>query len=152
MRPNPHITSITTLTLAIAMATAAAGATLGGHRNARPVALANLEAPVVSLRAHTLDRSPRQQGVEPGSGEWATATRPGAARSGLDLTDASGHGQPIVAPVIVRVTTPQAGFDWGDAGIGAAAALGISMIALAAALAITQWRPRRTPQPPGGMR
>lgn len=150
MRPNPHITSITTLTLAIAMGTAAAAATLGGPRNARPVALANLQTAVVSLRAGTLERRPRLQGVEPGAGEYATATRPGAARSGLDLTDASGHGQPIVAPVIVRVMTPQAGFDWGDAGIGAAAALGISMIALAAGLAIAQRRARGTPQPPGG--
>jgi hypothetical protein len=149
MRPNHHITSITALTLAIG--TAAAAATLGGPRDASPVALANVQTAVVSLRAGMLERRPRPQGIEPGFGEYVTATTPEAARSGLDLTDASGHGQPIVAPVIVRVMTPQAGFDWGDAGIGAAAALGISMLALAAGVAIAQRRARGTRQPPGGM-
>ncbi len=151
MRPNPHITSITTLTVAIAIGTAAAAATLGGLRDASPVAPANLKTAVVSLRAGTLEHRPRVQGVEPSFAEYATATTPRAAPSGRDLTDPGGHGQPIVAPVIVRVMTPQAGFDWGDAGIGAAAALGISMIALAAGLAITRRRARGTRQPPEGV-
>lgn len=45
--------------------------------------------------------------------------------------------------VIVRTSDPNDGFDWGDAGIGAAGALGLSAIGLAGALTITQRRTRR---------
>ncbi len=44
---------------------------------------------------------------------------------------------------IVRVSTHS--FDWGDAGIGAAAGIGISMLVLGAALLITS--SRREPKP-----
>ncbi len=44
---------------------------------------------------------------------------------------------------IVRVSAP-GGFDWGDAGIGAAAALGLVMLAFAARTA-TVGKHRRTP-------
>jgi hypothetical protein len=45
--------------------------------------------------------------------------------------------------VIVRTSAPNNGFDWGDAGIGAAGAVGLSALGLAGALAITQHRTRR---------
>jgi hypothetical protein len=48
------------------------------------------------------------------------------------------------APTIVRVTAPGSGFDWGDAGIGAAGGFALSMAGLGAALAISQNRARRT--------
>jgi hypothetical protein len=48
-------------------------------------------------------------------------------------------------PVIVRVTTPNSGFDWGDAGIGAAGGIALSMIGLGGALAVSQHRTHRTP-------
>lgn len=44
---------------------------------------------------------------------------------------------PGPAPTIVRVTVPS-GFDWGDAGIGAAGGFALSMLGLGAALAISQ--------------
>jgi len=47
-------------------------------------------------------------------------------------------------PAVVRVTTPDHGFDWGDAGIGAAGGLAISLIGIGAALAISHSRSRRT--------
>ena len=50
------------------------------------------------------------------------------------------------ATQIVRVTTPS-GFDWGDAGIGAAGGLALSILGLGAALTITQRR-ARPPSPP----
>ena len=50
------------------------------------------------------------------------------------------------ATQIVRVTTPS-GFDWGDAGIGAAGGLALSMLGIGAALTITQRRARH-PSPP----
>jgi hypothetical protein len=39
------------------------------------------------------------------------------------------------APTIVRVIAPSSGFDWVDAGIGAGAGLGISLVALGGTLA-----------------
>ncbi len=54
--------------------------------------------------------------------------------------------QPIVPtsqPTIVRVSSPGAGFDWGDAGIGAAGGFALSLIGLGGALAISQSRSRR---------
>jgi hypothetical protein len=49
-------------------------------------------------------------------------------------------------PGVVAVATPQTGFDWGDAGIGAAAGFILAMLGLGAALVISQRRPRRSSQ------
>jgi hypothetical protein len=47
-------------------------------------------------------------------------------------------------PTIVRVNAPSnIGFDWGDAGIGAAGGLAVSMLSIGAGLAISQRRERR---------
>ena len=46
---------------------------------------------------------------------------------------------------IVHVIAPQSGFDWGDAGIGAASGLAISMFGVGAAFAITSQRRTRHP-------
>lgn len=45
--------------------------------------------------------------------------------------------------VVVRVTSPSTGFDWGDAGIGAAGGIALAMVGLGGALAVSQNRPRR---------
>jgi hypothetical protein len=47
----------------------------------------------------------------------------------------------------VRVITPTGGFDWGDAGIGVAGGVALSMIGLAGALAVSQRRTRRSKGP-----
>jgi hypothetical protein len=52
---------------------------------------------------------------------------------------------------IVRVPNPSTGFDWGDAGIGAAGALGLAALAVAGGLAITQRRARRTTRMPSAI-
>ena len=52
---------------------------------------------------------------------------------------------PGPAPTIVHVTTPS-GFDWGDAGIGAAAGLAIALVAVGCTLAASR---RRHHGPPG---
>jgi hypothetical protein len=46
------------------------------------------------------------------------------------------------APTIVRVTTPDDGFDWRDAGIGAAGGFALSMIGMGGALVVSA---RRSP-------
>ena len=43
---------------------------------------------------------------------------------------------------VVRIQTPPNGFDWGDAGIGAAGGLALAMIGVGGALAVSQRRPR----------
>jgi hypothetical protein len=50
-----------------------------------------------------------------------------------------------VSPTIVRVTAPSRGFDWGDAGIGAAGGFALSMIAIGGVLAVSQHRTRSSP-------
>ena len=45
-------------------------------------------------------------------------------------------------PLIITVPRPN-GFDWGDAGIGAAGGLALSMIALGGTLAVSRHRGRR---------
>jgi hypothetical protein len=53
-----------------------------------------------------------------------------------------GHGNPNAPATVVRVVAPNHGFDWGDAGIGAASSLALAMIGLGGALAISQTRAR----------
>ena len=47
-------------------------------------------------------------------------------------------------PAVVRIQTPQSGFDWGDAGIGAAGGIALAMLGLAGAVVISHHRPRRS--------
>ena len=51
---------------------------------------------------------------------------------------------PASAPqAVIRIQTPPNGFDWGDAGIGAAGGLALATIGLGGALVVSQ-RPRRS--------
>ena len=43
-------------------------------------------------------------------------------------------------PAVVRISSPGAGFDWSDAGIGAAGGFALSMIAIGGALVVSQRR------------
>lgn len=49
-----------------------------------------------------------------------------------------------VATTTPTVKAPGSGFDWGDAGIGAASGIGLSMLVLAGALTLSQRRARRS--------
>jgi hypothetical protein len=53
----------------------------------------------------------------------------------------------VTRATIVRFQAPASGFDWGDAGIGAAGGLALSMIGLGGALAVSQHHTRRTRHP-----
>lgn len=67
-------------------------------------------------------------------------------KSLIPLTTPSGDGtsRPASAPqAVVQVQTPPSGFDWGDAGIGAAGGVAIAMLGLGGTLLISQG-PRRT--------
>lgn len=61
------------------------------------------------------------------------------------LSQATQATHPVSPPAtIVHVTARDSGFDWGDAGIGAAGGFALSMVGLGGALAISQNRGRRT--------
>ena len=67
------------------------------------------------------------------------------ASSPATNTGASAIANKATAPqAIVRVQVPQSGFDWGDAGIGAAGGLALAMLGLGGGLVISHQRPRRT--------
>ena len=51
---------------------------------------------------------------------------------------------PAAPPAVVQVQAPQNGFDWGDAGIGAAGGVALALLGVGGALAISQHRPQRT--------
>jgi hypothetical protein len=75
------------------------------------------------------------------------AIAPDAASARLDLNPTPTTTTPSQPAVqIVRVSAPEA-FDWGDAGIGAAGALGLSTLAVGSALVIAARR-HRTPGTP----
>jgi hypothetical protein len=59
-------------------------------------------------------------------------------------TTAGSIAKASAAPSAVRVQAPATGFDWGDAGIGAASGLALSLIGLGGALVVSQHRNRNT--------
>ena len=80
------------------------------------------------------------------------------ANSSGQLDGVAGHpnqekrinsGTSVSAPAtIVRISSPAGGFDWGDAGIGAAGGFALSMIGIGGALVVTQRRTGRTETSP----
>ena len=71
----------------------------------------------------------------------AIAPAQASARFELNPRPATSTPSPQPAVQIVRVSTP-GGFDWGDASIGAAGALGLSMAAIGGGLVIAARRTR----------
>jgi hypothetical protein len=64
--------------------------------------------------------------------------------SGAATTQGTKPSHSVSPPaVIVRVAAPS-GFDWGDAGIGAAGGLALAMVGLGGTVAVSQSRARRT--------
>jgi hypothetical protein len=69
------------------------------------------------------------------------AIAPAQATARFELNPRPTTTSPQPAVQIVRVSTP-GGFDWGDASIGAAGALGLSMAAIGSGLVIAARRTR----------
>jgi hypothetical protein len=68
-----------------------------------------------------------------------SAITPAAATAARPI-DSGGATPTTQATPIVRVIAPQTGFDWGDAGIGAAGGLALSMLGIGGALVISSQR------------
>jgi hypothetical protein len=137
MHLNQHISTALVFALAIAPASAAVGQAAGAGRGLRP------SPEPQALTAHagpTGPRPPQRRTAQPASDTHAAGGATDSPRPRPELTHSGSNGDPLVAPVVVRVSTPSGGFDWGDAGIGAAGTLGIVILALAGALAVMQRR------------
>jgi hypothetical protein len=117
MLPNHHLKKAAALTLAV-------GAILPAAATAKPIG-ADPTGAVSTNPAATANRPPA-----------TVYSRPD--KSMIRVTT------PETAPeAVVRIQTPSNGFDWGDAGIGAAGGLALSVIAVGGALAVSQRRSRR---------
>jgi hypothetical protein len=93
---------------------------------------------------------PQTATVHPNADEQTPVAAARGAGPPAEIIGRGGRGFSDTPATIVRVTTPS-GFDWGDAGVGAAGALGLAMLTGAGALVITQRRTRRTTRSPGAI-
>jgi hypothetical protein len=121
-------------TALLVLSLAAAGAPAASARPAGP------EAAGPAHHARAL-YSRQDKSVLPPNELASSAATTSGPRS--EVVSGGGYGSGTAAPV-VRVTSPSTGFDWGDAGIGAAGGIALSMIGLGGALAVSQNRGRRT--------
>lgn len=122
----------TAAALAFAQGATGAAAAAGGATVSSPTVLPNPDEQILAVSSSlTHAGRPVVQTVRPNPDEQVLIDAP---------------KQPIAGTpaVIVRVTNTKIGFDWGDAGIGAASALGLSLIALTSWLAVSHRRARRT--------
>ena len=72
-----------------------------------------------------------------------SAYREGELAAAFD-TAATAANKAGAPQAVVRIQTPQSGFDWGDAGIGAVGGLALAMLGVGGGLVISHQRPRRT--------
>lgn len=86
---------------------------------------------------------PRSE-VMSGSGYGSTVTRPAATPKstgpGSDVSSTNGYDFARVPPTVVQTISGDSGFDWGDAAIGAGAALGLTLAATGSALLLAHRR------------
>jgi hypothetical protein len=69
------------------------------------------------------------------AGPTPTSTGPGS-----DVSSTNGYDSARVPPTVVRMVSGGSGFDWGDAGIGAGAALGLALAGIGGTLLLAQRR------------
>jgi hypothetical protein len=131
MRINPHLSAAAVvLTLGATAALPTTGNATGWSLGVRPNPDEQILIASSQPRAAVLPE-PR-------------ALQPNPDQQDLEATN-TGHRASAGTPaVIVRISSPKSGFEWDDAGIGAAGALGLSLIVLAGVLAVSHHRARRT--------
>ena len=96
-----------------------------------------LPAPSVSQRAAILRAQAQER-------QGLAYTVPQSARYSNAETNAYASGTPASIPnAVVRVVSHDGGFDWGDAGIGAAGGLALSLVAFGGALTVGRHRERQ---------
>lgn len=92
--------------------------------------------------------SPQDKSLVPAANPTSAVVYSGQDKSSVPATSpsstAGNTAKATAAPPVVRVQAPANSFDWGDAGIGAAGGLALSMIGVGGALALSQHRNRDT--------
>lgn len=78
------------------------------------------------------------------NGSYVPATTPTNSGPRSDVLSTNGYDTARVPPTVVRIISGDTGFDWGDAGIGAAGGLALAMVGLGGWVAVSQSRARRT--------
>jgi hypothetical protein len=143
MRINPHIT---TTALVVALGISAAPAAAGNTAVPNPVVRPNPDEQVrTSQPSHARPLpAPSPPSNKPCSEICSGGPPPNmmSTRSGSEVVDNGSYGTPRARATIVRVSSPH-GFDWGDAGIGAAGGIGLSILVLAGPLTLSQRRGHR---------
>ena len=138
MRAKNHITTLAlTLALAASATSTALAKPIADHRPLLPTAANFVASPSPdALDAARLTHSTASSGLR-------------VAQPSPDAADVAAHRYPgdgiiatTPAPQIVRVSD-HSGFDWGDAGIGAAGAVGLSVLAVGCGLTGSRRRRRR---------
>ena len=76
-----------------------------------------------------------------------TAIAPAAATAKPVGPDPSGATYTTPQTPIVRIATHDSGFEWADAGIGAAGAVALAILGVGTALAVSDRHPRRANRP-----
>jgi hypothetical protein len=97
----------------------------------------------LALAAIAMPTAPTAAGAGAGAAQWANQPTSQTTAPANRPQSASLRGQntPSVPPTVVRVTTPDGSFHWGDAGIGAAGGLALAMLALGLTLVLRSQRP-----------
>ena len=158
MTTTHRIATGVALALALATSAASAGArpfNLTANGSYVPAGMVSLQAPSqpgatstsAQPRSKIADTGPCSEACS-GSGYGPsvsrTAATPTSTGPGSDVSSTKGYDLARVPPTVVRIISGDSGFDWGDAGIGAAGGIALSMVGLGAALALSQSRGRRT--------
>lgn len=134
------MTNRTATTAAVILSLAAAGAPAASARPADFVP-AGKQAPT-SVYSRP-DKSEIPVSPPATSGADLSAYREGQLAAALDVA-ATAANRASAPQTVVRIQPAQDGFDWGDAGIGAAGGLALAMLGLGGGLAVSQNRARRT--------
>jgi hypothetical protein len=132
VRPNQYIRTALAVTSALgAIATPVASAHSGQSGwVVRPNADEQTAQPA---RAGAARPAPSTWVVRPNPDEQVPASSPSNR----------GYSSPNAPTTIVRVLVPGGGFDWGDAGIGAAGGLAVSLLGIGSVMVVSQRRTRR---------
>jgi hypothetical protein len=113
------------------------------------IALSAITAPAASARFDPNDATGTASAtpvVRPNPDQQLSPAATLNAGPRSEVVSGGGYGSPSMAPTIVRVTTPDRGFDWGDAGIGAAGGISLSVLGVGGTLAVSSRRSRRSKQ------
>jgi hypothetical protein len=132
-----------TTTIALTLALAATAATAASAASADPPPLTQT---VAAIADHATTGSPATcgdvcSGHGYGSRTMATRSRATAAPCG-DVCSGHGYGSISAPATVMRAVAPSGGFDWGDAGIGAAGAIVLMLAGIGGWLAATGRRRR----------